>query len=538
SQVRPDSFFSTKNTPHSHSSLHHDPHSFAMATQLSHTTKNGYYPDLVNQDSNGADTSIVSHKLKGSPNRVSEGTQTTPAPSPTLHSQQQPQQERLQHLQNPYPTHIPPRTTSLTFKQHPHQPSSPPPSPQPHLKHEYNHPPSPSPPSRLSSLPQAQPNGIPLISSQHDQDLQSQRQTRKQSPEKQQPHNLRNHELPQQMVSLEPSPTLSAADISVASIATSVSSPASSVSNTAPANTHHILPALAVRPPADHSSDEDLDHLPSAQTNNLSSSSSSTKEALQSTVLSTSPLPLPSMEGATSGDLVSYSIDDTAPIGSLHQPPHALSGAKQELELEQGQGQEQEQEQEQAQERMQGQEQKLEQDATLKRSPIPPSAIQPVGVSSAQAGVIGVTEGYSAASSSKIHPLSSAPPVRASTMDVRKTRPGSQLLEDTGVSSSRQPQISQPDILNRARRRQIYRRNTYSADLGSTSIHRSDDEIEMDELEEARRRMEVLKRSSSRRMSRLRKDDDNDRVLIGTRIGEDHVNYVLMYNMLTGIRVS
>ncbi|KAI8603466.1 hypothetical protein EDD21DRAFT_302249 [Dissophora ornata] len=60
----------------------------------------------------------------------------------------------------------------------------------------------------------------------------------------------------------------------------------------------------------------------------------------------------------------------------------------------------------------------------------------------------------------------------------------------------------------------------------------------MDDVEEARRRMDALKKSSSRRMSKRRKDDDNDRVMIGTRIGEDHVNYVLMYNMLTGIRVS
>ncbi|KAI7830345.1 hypothetical protein BC939DRAFT_392810 [Gamsiella multidivaricata] len=50
--------------------------------------------------------------------------------------------------------------------------------------------------------------------------------------------------------------------------------------------------------------------------------------------------------------------------------------------------------------------------------------------------------------------------------------------------------------------------------------------------------MDVLKKSSSRRFSKRRKDDDTDRVLIGTRIGEGHVNYVLMYNMLTGIRVS
>ncbi|KZT37016.1 SAICAR synthase-like protein [Sistotremastrum suecicum HHB10207 ss-3] len=32
--------------------------------------------------------------------------------------------------------------------------------------------------------------------------------------------------------------------------------------------------------------------------------------------------------------------------------------------------------------------------------------------------------------------------------------------------------------------------------------------------------------------------DDDERVLIGNLIGEDHVNYVLMYNMLTGIRIG
>ena len=29
-----------------------------------------------------------------------------------------------------------------------------------------------------------------------------------------------------------------------------------------------------------------------------------------------------------------------------------------------------------------------------------------------------------------------------------------------------------------------------------------------------------------------------DRALVGNLIGEDHVNYVLMYNMLTGIRIG
>ena len=30
----------------------------------------------------------------------------------------------------------------------------------------------------------------------------------------------------------------------------------------------------------------------------------------------------------------------------------------------------------------------------------------------------------------------------------------------------------------------------------------------------------------------------DDRPLVGNLIGEDHVNYVLMYNMLTGIRIA
>ena len=130
------------------------------------------------------------------------------------------------------------------------------------------------------------------------------------------------------------------------------------------------------------------------------------------------------------------------------------------------------------------------------------------------------------------------PPTRASTLEIRRVRPGSQLLNDPAARAQQQPDSPQGESSSRARHRQIYRRNTYSADLGSTSFHRSDDEMEMDELEEARRRMEALKKSSSRRMSKRKKEDDNDRVLIGTRIGEDHVNYVLMYNMLTGIRVS
>ncbi|KAI9287015.1 hypothetical protein BC943DRAFT_320493 [Umbelopsis sp. AD052] len=46
------------------------------------------------------------------------------------------------------------------------------------------------------------------------------------------------------------------------------------------------------------------------------------------------------------------------------------------------------------------------------------------------------------------------------------------------------------------------------------------------------------KRQSFKRLSRRRRDDDDDRVIIGIRIAEGHQNYVLMYNMLTGIRIA
>ncbi len=36
----------------------------------------------------------------------------------------------------------------------------------------------------------------------------------------------------------------------------------------------------------------------------------------------------------------------------------------------------------------------------------------------------------------------------------------------------------------------------------------------------------------------FKKEKEEARVLVGNLIGEDHVNYVLMYNMLTGIRIG
>ncbi|CAG8491961.1 7865_t:CDS:10 [Paraglomus occultum] len=82
-------------------------------------------------------------------------------------------------------------------------------------------------------------------------------------------------------------------------------------------------------------------------------------------------------------------------------------------------------------------------------------------------------------------------------------------------------------------RKKVHRRNTYSADLADHirgSISPSENETQK-WSEQAKKQ----RRTSRRRKD---KDEDTDRVVIGTRIDEDHVNYVLMYNMLTGIRVG
>ena len=47
-----------------------------------------------------------------------------------------------------------------------------------------------------------------------------------------------------------------------------------------------------------------------------------------------------------------------------------------------------------------------------------------------------------------------------------------------------------------------------------------------------------LTRSKSRRAVAGEEDQTRPEVLVGNLIGEDHVNYVLMYNMLTGIRIG
>ena len=79
----------------------------------------------------------------------------------------------------------------------------------------------------------------------------------------------------------------------------------------------------------------------------------------------------------------------------------------------------------------------------------------------------------------------------------------------------------------KAKRKALLRRNTFNT---STELRR-DDELEDGEAT----RREAFSRKLTKR---TKKKLGDDQVVLGTRIKEDHINHVMMYNMLTGIRIG
>ena len=69
----------------------------------------------------------------------------------------------------------------------------------------------------------------------------------------------------------------------------------------------------------------------------------------------------------------------------------------------------------------------------------------------------------------------------------------------------------------------------------STRTNYSDQDVNPDE-DAARWTEAVKQRRASKR--RRRDDDDDDRVIVGTKVDQNHVNWVTAYNMLTGIRFT
>ncbi|TFK67357.1 SAICAR synthase-like protein [Pluteus cervinus] len=63
-------------------------------------------------------------------------------------------------------------------------------------------------------------------------------------------------------------------------------------------------------------------------------------------------------------------------------------------------------------------------------------------------------------------------------------------------------------------------------------------DIELHAEQIRRERMSKRQKEAEAALTRPKKEEKQDVVLVGNLIGEDHVNFVLMYNMLTGIRIA
>ncbi|KAL4079671.1 hypothetical protein J3A83DRAFT_4086371 [Scleroderma citrinum] len=79
--------------------------------------------------------------------------------------------------------------------------------------------------------------------------------------------------------------------------------------------------------------------------------------------------------------------------------------------------------------------------------------------------------------------------------------------------------------------------NTYDGDDIEDDIQIQAEQIRRERKRKAEVEAALTRKTTTRRGSWGTKEGDN-RPLVGNLIGEDHVNYVLMYNMLTGIRIA
>ena len=68
------------------------------------------------------------------------------------------------------------------------------------------------------------------------------------------------------------------------------------------------------------------------------------------------------------------------------------------------------------------------------------------------------------------------------------------------------------------------------------NLNSEDGELPEELVSDIQQQAEQIRRE--RLSKRVKQAEEMPRVLVGNLIGEGHVNYVLMYNMLTGIRIA
>lgn len=137
----------------------------------------------------------------------------------------------------------------------------------------------------------------------------------------------------------------------------------------------------------------------------------------------------------------------------------------------------------------------------------------------------------SASSSSKTPKAAAAPP-QPVPQQQQQTKPSrNSISSQISIASSQrdnlQRQSSHRTSFSFSRRKSIAQSNRVS----SNSIHLDENSGDIERLREA-----IIAQRESKR--RRREHMEDERVLVGTKVSEGHVNYVTAYNMLTGIRVS
>ena len=136
-----------------------------------------------------------------------------------------------------------------------------------------------------------------------------------------------------------------------------------------------------------------------------------------------------------------------------------------------------------------------------------------------------LANGSASASTPALHPPHGASLKHRHTLEVPKVTPGRPSRD--GAESAYASSHFSPTGTARRASLSLGRRNTRS--LHSDIVR---DEVVLDE--------DVLRWAEAYRQKRAKKKqiEDDDRVLVGTKVDENHQNWVTAYNMLTGIRVS
>lgn len=122
------------------------------------------------------------------------------------------------------------------------------------------------------------------------------------------------------------------------------------------------------------------------------------------------------------------------------------------------------------------------------------------------------------------------------TLTLKDDQGANNAQEVTRPVMKRNQTIFESSIHRKSSLKRTAHNRSYS--LAVTNAKKNNAYEQVSSWEEAKSSWKQLRWASKKTPKKNQPEDDDEKVLIGTRVSEGHVNYALMYNMLTGIRVS